>query len=354
MKVILLSPLPPPAGGIASWTKRILTLDWGKGNEVCIVNTAVIGKRIEQLVKRHIFDEIKRSVKIYKDLKSKLKSFKPDIIHVNTSCGKYGLIRDYALAKLAKKHNVKLLLYFHCDISYQVSNILTRFFFKKIANNVDMILVLNKASKEYTKKIAGKNSIIFPNFILKENVPSLAEEKNINKEIQKILYVGHVTKAKGSDVIFKVAERFPNISFSLYGYISKEIACLPKPDNVFLHGEVAPQKVVDAFNESDVFLFPTLTEGFPMALLEAMAHGMPCITTSAGAIPDMLEQSGGIIIEKIGDVNGFSGAVTKLNKDIKLRKKMSAWNKNKVNKYYTQDIVFKRMLKIYIDVIKTK
>lgn len=351
MKIIYLTPLPPPAGGIASWTKRVLSSNSISQHEVHVVNTAVTGKRATQFAKRNVFDEIIRSKNIKKDLKQKLKSVKPDIVHVNTSCGKYGLIRDCFLAKMAKKYQAKVLLHCHCDVSIQANSLIGRYFYKKTANIADVVLTLNTPSKEFTKSVANKDSVILPNFILKESIPGLNEEKSINETVEKVIYVGHVTKAKGSDVIIKVAERFPNITFSLFGYISEEIASLAKPDNVLLYGEVSSQEVMNAFNESDVFLFPTLTEGFPMALLEAMAYGMPCITTSVGAIPDMLEHRGGIIL-KPGSVEDFVIAVGKLFHDRELRFQMSQWNKEKVHKCYTQDIVLNKMLSIYKNIVK--
>src|SRR5690554_3015250 len=95
LKILLLSPLPPPAGGIASWTQQYL--NWSEKNNlnVEIVNTAIIGKRAEKInQKTKIVDEIKRTKDIIKDLKTKINTFKPQIIHLNTPCGKLGIIRD--------------------------------------------------------------------------------------------------------------------------------------------------------------------------------------------------------------------------------------------------------------------
>ena len=62
LKILLVSPLPPPAGGIASWTQQYI--DWSEKNNLSveIVNTAVIGKRAEKInQKTKILDEIKRT-----------------------------------------------------------------------------------------------------------------------------------------------------------------------------------------------------------------------------------------------------------------------------------------------------
>ena len=72
MKVLLISPLPPPAGGIASWTRRYLESRKAKENEVDVVNIAVTGKRVENFTtKNSIFAEIKRNEDIMWDLENK-------------------------------------------------------------------------------------------------------------------------------------------------------------------------------------------------------------------------------------------------------------------------------------------
>lgn len=352
MKIVLLSPLSPPAGGIASWTERVLSSSIAKEHEIYVVNTAVSGKRVRQLIKRGIIGEIKRSLRIFKDLRKACRTIKPDIVHINTSCGKFGLIRDYYSARLARRYRSKVLLHCHCDVSYQIKNSgIGQAYFKKLSEISDKIIVLNTASKKYISRAVKRDSIIMPHFIIEDTIPDINKIKDINSEIRKVMFAGHVTKAKGCDIILKVAESFPDIKFYLYGYISNEIACLPKKDNVYLKGEVSHQEIMNEYSTSDLFLFPTLTEGFPMALLEAMAHGLPCVATNAGAIPDMIETKGGIIL-KPERAEDFINAIKALNENRELRVKMSLWNKEKVRNCYTQRIVLKEMIEIYKNILK--
>ncbi len=61
VKILLISPLPPPAGGIATWTKTYLETELAKTNQVDIVNTAVIGSRINRFTTVSVLDEIPRT-----------------------------------------------------------------------------------------------------------------------------------------------------------------------------------------------------------------------------------------------------------------------------------------------------
>lgn len=88
MKVLLISPLPPPAGGIATWTELYMKSKKAKENNVKIINTSIIGERAQNLTGYNYADEIKRLKSIIKELNSNLKKEKFDIVHVNSSCSK--------------------------------------------------------------------------------------------------------------------------------------------------------------------------------------------------------------------------------------------------------------------------
>ena len=93
-KVILVSPLPPPVGGIASWTESYIK--YAKNNNIkChLINSAVVGERV-QTGKISYKDEIKRTKKLHDELKWWSKNEKETVIHYNASSFTKGLIRDF-------------------------------------------------------------------------------------------------------------------------------------------------------------------------------------------------------------------------------------------------------------------
>jgi glycosyltransferase involved in cell wall biosynthesis len=62
-------------------------------------------------------------------------------------------------------------------------------------------------------------------------------------------------------------------------------------DWLIFHGEVDRPRVVQHLREADIVAFPSHTEGFPNALLEAMVLGKPIVATNVGAIPEMLGEN---------------------------------------------------------------
>lgn len=343
MKILLISPLPPPAGGIATWTKTYLETELAKTNQVDIVNTAVIGSRINRFTTVSVLDEIPRTWNILKTTYKMMCQTPYDLVHMNTSCSSKGLLRDALCSLIVKFKRVRLIIHCRCDVTYQVKGSFQALIFKWICHKADKILVLNKVSQRYIEEKCHQKSIILPNYIDKHNIVS--SPKEIREMLQTILYAGHVTIEKGCDDILKVAARFPDIKFILAGHLMNEIRMMPKPDNVVVTGELPKKKIFEYMQEADLFLFPTHTEGFPNVILEAMASGLPIIATSVGAIPDMLEDQGGIVV-KVKDLDAMISAVNTLKNRDK-RKLLSDWNRKKVENYYTVDIVMDRLFQEY-------
>jgi len=348
MKILLLSPLPPPSGGIATWTLAYINSTEAKSNYVQVVDTSIKGKRVDNFTKKNIFDEIKRTIGIYSATKSLLRKDVFDVAHINTSCSSSGMIRDLICILKIRKRTKKIVLHCHCDTAEVVKGKLATFFFKRMCKYSNIVLCLNKSSEKHIKMLSGKISIIVPNFIDISEIDEFSK-KIISTKINTIIYVGHIVKAKGCDDIISIAKKFPDIIFNMIGNISDEIMEIKHTENVKYIGEISKENVIRAMVSSDLLLFPTHSEGFPNVVLEAMACGLPVVSTPVGAIPDMIENEGGVLVE-VGDVDGFIAAIKRLQ-DADLRKKISLWNANKVQEHYSADRVIEHLFDIYKKVI---
>jgi glycosyltransferase involved in cell wall biosynthesis len=345
LRVLLVSPLPPPTGGIATWTVRYL--NWMKNNnyQVELVNIALRGKRSENSAStKNIFVEFARAVRIVINIKKKIKLFKPSIVHINTSCSKLGIVRDYLCAKISKKHKTKVIIHYRCNIEDQIGESrIGNYYLKKISKISNSNFVLNKSSESYLARTKCRNIKIVPNFV--DNYFITDEEKKIKNNISQICFTGHIKKSKGILEILKAAQDFPNINFLIAGPNFETHLDLETPSNIYYLGILGKEQIKETLYKSDVFLFPSYTEGFSNSLLEAMAMGLPIITTKVGANFEMLENTGGIILELM-NLKSLSNYIIDID-DPLVRKKMSNWNINKVKDKYTIDIVMSNIIKEY-------
>ena len=331
-------------GGIAVWTNMFLSRCVEYDIHCDLVNTEVVGKRLQKGVFMiNIADEFIRTRRIFKDLKQSLRTEKYDVVHLNTSCGKFGLFRDYLVARKVYRKKIPLILHFHCDIPYWINSKFRKKCLKKLVTLSSCNLVLCKNSQKYLEKELCEKSIIMPNFVDESAIRK--DEKTINETPENAFFVGRVERAKGAAEIFELAKRFTNIKFKLSGNISDEVKAWEKPKNIELTGPVSHDKVIDYLDETDLFIFPSHSEGFSLALAEAMARGVPCIATDVGANADMLSNECGVIVEK-GNVDAMEKAIGNLFAP-RVRENLSQNAVNKVRREYTVDTVLKKFCEIY-------
>ena len=347
MKLLLISPKQDNSnGGIAVWTD--IFLDNCAANDICVrlLNTAAIGARLENgSAKRNILDEIKRTAGIFRSLKRELKAEKYDAFHLNTSCGEFGIIRDYLTAKRIKKKQPKacLVVQYHCDIPVQIRSDRAKKYLGKLLSLADKNLVLCTTSAKYLKNNYGKDSVTVPNFMNEKQV--FEGEREINPEIKRAFFVGRVQKSKGAPEIYELARRMPDIEFRLAGAVSSDMAEITPPKNVTLLGPTDHDAVLSEMDLADIFIFPSHTEGFSVALMESMARGLPAVATSVGANADMLSAGCGSIVP-VGDVDGMVSAIEKMAaRDV--RESMSKNALARVRKSYVTSAVMERFVKEY-------
>jgi glycosyltransferase involved in cell wall biosynthesis len=331
-------------GGIATWTERFLK-NCNEHEIYCdLVNTEMIGKRsVNGTSRRNFLDEIIRTFRIFRDLKQCLKHGVYDVAHLNTSCGSFGLLRDYFIAKCIKRKGIKLITHFHCDIPDWIKNTISHMFLGKLVTLSNECLVLCEKSRVFLEEGFNVASQKVPNFLDDELIR--ADNKPISNNLRTALFVGRVSRAKGAYELYALAKKFHSIEFRLVGEVDKEIIMLEKPENVTLVGSLTHNEVLFEMDKADIFVFPSHSEGFSLALIEAMARGLPIVATDVGAAIDMLSNGCGIITY-VEDVKAMAEAIERLN-DLEVRKNISDSAINKVRTQYTTGTILEVLKRYY-------
>lgn len=92
-------------------------------------------------------------------------------------------------------------------------------------------------------------------------------------------------------------------------------------DRVHLHGEVSAGALQSLYSQADAVVLPSHFEGYGMAHAEALAHGLPVVSTTAGAIPDTVPADAGVLVPP-GDVPALRTALAALLDDPALRARL--------------------------------
>jgi glycosyltransferase involved in cell wall biosynthesis len=144
-----------------------------------------------------------------------------------------------------------------------------------------------------------------------------------------------ITVTKGLPYLAVAARKLktirPEIEIVVAGAVAPAVRMLPETKDLVFLGKLNKQQMAEEFARADVFCLPSLSEGSPTSIFEAMANGVPIITTgsSGSIVEDGIE--GFIVPERDGDALAF--AITRLAFDRDLRERMSAAARDAANRY---------------------
>jgi glycosyltransferase involved in cell wall biosynthesis len=94
-------------------------------------------------------------------------------------------------------------------------------------------------------------------------------------------------------------------------------------DNVVLAGELDAEAIEACYDQSDLFVLATQRETYGMVVAEALAHGLPIVSTRTGAIPDLVGADAGLLVSP-GDVPALTDALSRVISDAALRARLAA------------------------------
>jgi glycosyltransferase involved in cell wall biosynthesis len=330
INVLLISPLPPPSGGIASWTLQ--SVNWFKNSSVnlIVLNSNTITWDNQRLIR--LINKTFRTIIIIFQLLFELSFKKIEIVHLNTSLEKLGIFKDLIIVIISKTYNKKVVVHYRCNIMDQIQKFSYKStLLKKISKIANVNICINSQSVTLLESYSRKYKYL-PNFINE----SYNAKKHYNDIIKSILFVGHAIPSKGILEVIKTAQYYNDINFVIVGPFDESIKSI-SPNNVEFIGEITREQISYYYNSADIFLLPSHSEGFTNVILEAMNHALPVITTNVGANYEILENHGALFC-KIGSHKDIIKAINNLSMR-EARRKLGEWNQNKVKSYYAEKVL---------------
>lgn len=304
----MVSPLPPPNGGIACWTASLL--EYYRNNdgrfELVHQNTSVRSRRVTNTnIFTRFISGIKETRSIYSTFKFNLDYIKPDVVHITTSAS-LALLKDILLIRLAARRGVPAIMHFHFGRIPDIHNARTwewSLLCKLISSSRQAIVIDMKSYSSLIQFKGYKNISYIPNPI-SAKIESIAYKLNldtIRKKKGKVVFVGHIIPTKGVFELLEASMLVTEIKeLVIIGPYERSIkkqltAIATQRDNgswVRFTGNVENEEVLNYLKDSAVLILPSYTEGFPIVVLEAMAMGCAVIASEVGAIPEILNIGG--------------------------------------------------------------
>jgi len=246
--------------------------------------------------------------------------FKPDVI--------YGHFWEQAHEsfRYAKKHNIPL---FVATGESDVAKMISRWNDKEdFCNYVSGVICVSTKNKQESIKLGltvESKCEVIPNAINTEMFRKLDKtvcryKLKIAEDAFVVAFVGWFNERKGAKRVSQAIQECndPELKSLFLGAGSEEPDC----SGILFKGQVHHQEVPRYLNAADVFVLPTLNEGCCNAVVEAMACGLPVISSNRAFNWDILNEKNSIMVEPT-DINAICLAIKRLKADPYLRQTMA-------------------------------
>lgn len=291
---------------------------------------------------------------IFSRIRRVLRRHEVDLVHLHVA-ERGSFWRKALIAEEAKKNGIPVVFHHHAaefEPFYEGLSQDARYKVEKACNDVDVNLVLSGTINEVMKKY-------FPHAhfqVLHNAVPTYATNQ-YDSSASTIVFMGRLGERKGT---FDLIKAFGNIISKIDGKyhvalcgdgdieaaramiqelgLSERVDCL---------GWINANQKERIMKDAVLNVLPSYHEGLPMSILEAMAHGVPTISTDIAAIPEVITSGVNGLLIKPGDIGALGETLVSLLNDEDQRRKMSGAGFDLISSSYSLDAHMKQVKELY-------
>jgi len=290
---------------------------------------------------------------------------RPDILHQSVT-DRIALWKESSFVLIARLFGVKTVAHMHgCVLDVQLHN--SPFWKKRLIAAALRVPHTTIALSEYWRAVLHEqvsprlDVVVVPNSVdlsIAEAVDNGTHD--IKRENGLVLYMGWLCERKGLlDALRAVPlarQQVPELHFVFAGKVEPgyreamiEQACeaAQAQGGVSFPGLVTGNEKVALLSQAAIFILPSYHENLPVAILEAMAMGLPVITTPIAGVPELIEDGRGGFLVQPGDHVALANRIVRLARDPALRWAMGQDNMARVRREYLPQVFASRIANVY-------
>jgi glycosyltransferase involved in cell wall biosynthesis len=368
-RILIIGPGPSDVGGVATFIEFIVSSSYLRRNlNIAHMDTSR-GLRNQATAGRFSGRNLSSFIRQVFQLLAILMRSKPRIVHLNVTAG-LSFWKTMVFMLLIRAFRARMIAHIHGGNFHEFfegSRVAARRLIAWTLGQADVVVVLSGWWKNYIQNIVkpGVRVLAIPNAPEQSlfSRPS-GEQPQESRSGNTLLFVGSIGKRKG---IFDILNAIPLVtrecSLARFIFLGEEeiagekqqvlLACKQHNLHEFVSflGWVVGEEKKKHYERADVFLLPSHAENLPFALLEAMAMGLPVVSTPVGGIPEVIEDGReGYLIEP-GDEQALAERIVRLLKEPQLRKTMGANARRRVQEQFSPERIAKQWESLYMELV---
>lgn len=279
-----------------------------------------------------------------------------DVYHIHVA-SRMSTFRKGYYVRAAKRWGKKVILHIHGAEYMEFFSELSAHRRKAVLNilkSADMVIALSQDWKDkFVSTFGLKNCEALENGInIKSLKPAITES---SKYRNSFACLGRLGKRKGTydliDAVEIAVKDVPTLKCYLAGdgeiEKAKELIREKKlENNIETVGWIDSKEKVRLLDHVSTVVLPSYNEGLPMSILEGMACGKAIISTTVGAIPEVVKEENGILITP-GNVKALANAIIKCCQDKNILEEMQKNNINLIKEHYSIEVMHSKLKSIY-------
>jgi glycosyltransferase involved in cell wall biosynthesis len=320
--VALIGPLPPPIGGDTRHFKTLVE----DLRESKLISAQVIDISRGPYFRRALSNFTTAASVILKLLIT-IRSI--DVVSMHAS--DRGMVTlgavVVALAKCTGKPCVVRLFGGSFGDYYRSCGRFRRWWIRRLVLSANIVLLQTRRMICQLEAECGQRAVWFSTYLPADSTPTPAH--TTGRACRRLVFLGHLWRSKGVGLILRVAHELPaDIHIDLWGPLdefTEEQIRAEGAGRVNYRGVLERSQVLETLREYDCLLLPTCHpgEGYPGVIVEAFTAGIPVISTNWLAIPEIVDESCGLLIDP-DNARQLSDAIGQVCADSVLWRKLSA------------------------------
>lgn len=340
-KVLVVATSPKSRGGIATVVSAVRKTNVWKAHKCCWVTTHIDRSKLQKVAKLAMGF-----------LKYILLLPWCNIVHIHLSTS-VSANRKYIFYKLARLLRKKVVVHLHCGS--QLSDVWNSKY-QDMFTNSNMCIVLSNSIRELVVARTGKSNNIR---VVYNPSPSVENISSWDRREKMILFAGTLYREKGYldliDAFAHIAPKYPDWKLVLAGNGSQEDGVgkaeqLRVGNRVEFVGWVKGVEKDRLFRSASIFCLPSYAEGFPMAVLDAWAYGIPVVTTPVGGVPDIVVDNENGLLFNPGDIDELTRKLQLLIENEELRVRMGKESLRLASTVFNANTIANQLSNIYKEI----